>query len=121
MLLPKTLSFCFAFCFPAASAVLGWYNGAPQMLGVAPAIRNQYVVNFPESCGTDHCLFGVYEDFVVPAGGWTVVGALSHNYMNFSGVTQAYWEIRSAVSSGNPGTPIASGITPATQAWIAPC
>jgi uncharacterized protein (TIGR03437 family) len=119
MPLPKTIALCLALCSPTFSAVLGWYNGSPQ-LGVAQDIRNQYVVNFPESCAAQYCLFGVYDDFIVPAGGWTVVGAFSHNYMSFSGVTQAYWEIRSGVSLGNPGTLVASGISPATQTWIAP-
>src|ERR1035438_8315435 len=94
MLLPKPMALCFAVCLPAVSAVVGWYNGTPQILGVAPAIRNQYVVNFPETCAKAYCLSGVYDDFIVPAGGWTVVGALSHNYMNFSAVRPAYWGLR---------------------------
>ena len=120
MPLRKTIALCFALCFPAFSAVMGWYNGSPQIAVGSWAIRNQYVVNFPETCPTaPHCLFGIYDDFVVPAGGWTVVGVLSHNYMNSSSATQAYWEIRSGVSVGTPGTLVASGVSPATQTWFA--
>lgn len=57
----------------------------------------------------------VYDDFVVPAGGATLSGAFSNNLMNFTGVTQATWAIRSGLSQGNGGTVVASGTSAATQ------
>jgi hypothetical protein len=50
----------------------------------------------------------VYDDFVVPAGGWTVLGMFSHNRMDFSGVTAAAWEIRRDMAPGKGGKKVAS-------------
>jgi hypothetical protein len=87
------------------SGNVGWYNGDWQT-GI-PGQNNFYV---------SAQQFGrVYDDFVVPDGGWTVIGAFSHNSMSATGVTQASWEIRSGVSAGNAGTLVASGVSPATQ------
>jgi len=65
-------------------AVVGWYNGDWQS-GI-PGQPNWYL-------SSAHCS-RVYEDFVVPAGGWTVVGVFSNNRMDFLGVSKAAWEIR---------------------------
>ena len=56
----------------------------------------------------------VYDDFVLSAPA-TVGAVFSNNLMNFTGVTQAFWEIRSGVSAGNGGTVVASGTSAATQ------
>ena len=52
----------------------------------------------------------VYDDFNVPAGGWTVGAVFSDNLLN-TNVTGATWEIRQGISEGNGGTVIASGMT----------
>ena len=90
-----------------ASAV-GWYNGDRQF-GIG-GYSNWYL---------SETQFGrTYDDFVVPAGGWTVAGVFSNDTL-YSGaqVTQASWEIRSGVSAGSGGTVIASGLNPATQTY----
>ena len=87
---------------------VGWYNGDCQS-GI-PGQSNWYL-SYQE--------FGrIYDDFVVPGGGWTVTGVFSHNDMTFSGLSAAAWEIRSGISAGNGGTVIASGLSPATQTLV---
>jgi hypothetical protein len=58
----------------------------------------------------------VYVPFNVPAGKtWTVTGAfmIINSMTSVIDPAQAYWEIRSGVSSGNGGTLVASGTSPA--------
>ena len=100
-LYPHALSYAQAI----PSGVVGWYNGDWQPGISSPG--NYYV--------SAQQFTRVYDDFVVPDGGWTVVGLFSNNDMSSTGVTQASWEIRSGVSAGNPGTLVASGLSPATQ------
>lgn len=90
---------------PYPASILGWFNGNTRQ-GI-PARANWY--------GGLQQYSRVYDDFVVPAGGWTVTGVFSINAMSVSGVTQAAWEIRSGVSAGDPGSVVASGISAATQ------
>jgi hypothetical protein len=53
----------------------------------------------------------IYDDFNVPdSGGWNVTSVFSHDLISTT-VIGATWEIRSGVSSGNPGTIVASGTT----------
>jgi len=52
----------------------------------------------------------VYDDFIVPSGGWTVTSVFSDDLAN-TNVTGATWEIRQGISEGNGGTLIASGTT----------
>lgn len=97
-----------AIVWPAGPARAGtlWYNGdadgrdaQANGIGASPV---------PDSL--------VYDNFVVPAGTtWTITGAFSTDLMNYTGVTDAYWEIRSGVSAGNGGTLLASGTSTATQ------
>src|SRR5581483_10372345 len=56
-----------------------------------------------------------FDDFIVPAGGWTVTGLFAYHNLSVTGITQASWEIRSGVSADNPGALVASGVSPATQ------
>lgn len=93
---------------PAASSRVAWYNGACQQ-GI-PGVANWYsgIQQFSR----------LYEDFAVPAGGWNVSGVFSLGPMSVQGVNTAAWEIRSGVSTGNAGTVVASGISPATQALV---
>jgi hypothetical protein len=51
----------------------------------------------------------LYDDFIVPAGGWTINTLYSNNIVNNSTITGAYWEIRQGVSAGNGGTLLWSG------------
>jgi hypothetical protein len=52
----------------------------------------------------------VYDDFIVPAGGWTLAGVFSDNLAS-TVITAADWEIRTGLSEGNAGTLVASGTT----------
>ena len=83
---------------------IGWYNG--DWCHCAEGLRNQIII------GGNHAL--VYDDFVVPAGGWTIVGVFSHNFMRQVGATEAYWEIRTGMSEGKGGKVVASKKGPAT-------
>src|SRR5215467_5984431 len=76
------------------SGLVGWYNGNWQM-GI-PGQSNWY---------SSESEFGrVYDDFVVPDGGWTVTSVFAHNTRygpggnydrNLPGLaTEASWEIR---------------------------
>jgi hypothetical protein len=83
---------------------VGWYNGDFD--------NNNGLAN---EQNTTVSQANVYDDFVVPAGGWTVVGVFSNDLISFTGITQAFWEIRSGVSVGNGGALIDSGTSDATQ------
>jgi hypothetical protein len=97
--------FATALLAPLNAGTVGWYNG--NFDGVNGLANAWGGGTFADA--------NVYEDFVVPSGGWTVTGLFSNNLMNFSAVTQAVWEIRSGVSVGNGGTLIAGGTSAATQ------
>ena len=58
-----------------------------------------------------------YDNFTVPDGQtWKITGMFSHDYLNFTGVSGANWEIRQGITDGDGGTLIASGTAdPATQ------
>jgi hypothetical protein len=86
----------------------GWYNGDWE--AGLPGLSNWYV--------SAKKYARVYDDFVVPEGGWTVASVFSNNRMDFTGVTRASWEIRSSMSPGEGGTLLASGLSPATQTVI---
>jgi uncharacterized protein (TIGR03437 family) len=87
------------------SGSIGFYNGDCQQ-GI-PGVANWY---------TSAALFRrVYDRFTVPSGGWTVGSVFSHSVTSINGITLAAWEIRSGLSAGNPGTVVASGLSPATQ------
>lgn len=87
------------------NGLVGWYNGDWQS-GI-PSRADWYA--------SAQLFSREYDDFVVPAGGWVIVGVFAHLDMNSTGVTQASWEIRSGMSAGNGGALLASGISPATQ------
>src|SRR5258708_21827992 len=88
-----------------AVPAVGWYNGDWQS-GI-PGLLNWYA--------SKHEYARVYDDFVVPDGGWTVVGAFSNNVMyNFPDVTEASWAIRGKMASGKGGKLIASGVSQAS-------
>jgi hypothetical protein len=90
------------------SVSVGWYNG-DRLFGVGGE-SNWY------SSDTDFAR--VYDDFIVPDGGWTVAGVFSNQVFDGNPViTEAAWEIRSGVVSGTAGTLVAWGIGPATQTY----
>ena len=90
---------------PAAPTV-GWYNGDWQS-GI-PGLFNWYV--------SKKEFARVYDDFVVPDGGWTVVGVFSNNMLyHFPDVTRASWEIRRGMAYGKAGKLVASGLGSAIQ------
>lgn len=88
-----------------AGIVVGWYNGDPV---------DQFHIGLLNGENSSYPVQNVYEDFIVPAGGWTVAGAFSYDQLNYTPGTQAEWEIRSGMSSGNGGALIASGTETAT-------
>ena len=87
---------------------VGWYNGDRQ-IGI-PGVQNWY---------TSDTQFGrIYDDFVVPAGGWTVAGVFCNNTLySAPAITQASWEIRSGMASATAGTLVAFGVDTATQTF----
>ena len=93
---------------PEPSLAIGWYNGDWQ-----PGLPGQ-----PNWFFKQGEFSRVYDDFVVPAGGWTVVGVFSNNHMDFSGVTTAAWEIRRGMAPGKGGNKVASGFNRATEVPI---
>ena len=83
-----------------------WYNGDPD--GNSADANGVGVSPVPDSL--------VYDNFQIAAGyRWTVDGAFSIDLMDYSGVTQAQWEIRKNVSAGDGGMLVASGTSAATQ------
>jgi hypothetical protein len=117
-----------------ADIVSGWYSGDPDFAGQAPGVRN-----IVTRCGgnltacelsssgltLDSILRSyVYENFIVPDGGWTVVGLFSNNSLGLGGgffeVTEAEWEIRTGLSEGNRGTLIARGRTESHPNMVTP-
>lgn len=86
----------------------GWYNG--DWRSGLPGQANWY------SSRVDYSR--VYEDFVVPEGGWTVTGVFSINRMDFEGITKAAWEIRKDMSPGKGGKKVAAGVSAATQSRV---
>jgi hypothetical protein len=93
---------------PPTPGTTGWYNGDWQP-GI-PGLSNGFTS--PSECSR------VYDDFVVPEGGWTVVGVFSDNHMNAGIVTKAAWEIRKDMAPGNEGKGVAAGTNRATQTRI---
>ena len=83
----------------------GWYNGDWQA-GI-PGLANRF------TSPTEYSR--VYDDFVVPEGGWTVVGLYSNNHMNVDNVSKAAWEIRKDMAPGDDGKGVAAGTGRATQ------
>jgi hypothetical protein len=83
-----------------------WYNGD---FDGNDALRNQQISSSSFSY--------VYDDFIVPGGQtWTLNSVFSNNLIDTTGVTSAYWEIRSGVMSGDGGNLLYSGTDSATQA-----
>ncbi len=81
-----------ASCPMYAGDVTAWYNGDfDGVNGLANEVNSSAAQSY------------VYDNFIVPTGGWTLTGAFSNNLQNF-GITAADVEIRSGVSAGNGGT-----------------
>src|SRR5215471_11003047 len=91
-----------------STSAVGWYNGDWQS-GI-PGLSNWYL--------SEREFARVYDDFTVPAGGWTVTGVFSNDHMDFESVTEASWQIRSGMSAGSDGTVVASGVNRARATRI---
>jgi uncharacterized protein (TIGR03437 family) len=83
---------------------VGWYNGDWQS-GIS-GWSNYYQ--------SDQDFARLYDDFVVPAGGWTIISVFSANNITAAIPQEAVWEIRSGVGAGVPGTVVAAGRGPVT-------
>ncbi len=88
----------------ARADVVLWYNGD---FDSAKGLANELNTTVSDA--------RVYDDFQVTGGNWTIERIWSNDLMDFTGVTQADWSIRSGVSTGNGGTVIASGTSAASQ------
>ena len=97
--------FTFVVTAPSYASVL-WYNGDFSDSGLSNEINT----------AVSHSQ--VFDDFIVPSGGWTINTLWGNNQINFTGITSAYWEIRSGVSSGDGGTIVSSGTNSATQSYL---
>jgi len=85
----------------AASPVVLWYNGDLNNVNGLANEQNTAVADAH-----------VYDNFIVPAGpGWDI-GAVFSDDLSSTVISGATWEIRTGVSSGVPGTLVASGTTP---------
>jgi hypothetical protein len=101
------------FASPCSAAPILWYNGDPAY---------NYSFGFPGASNEYYSTairMQAYDNFIVPSGQtWTVQGLFARHAIisgvNLTNLTQAKWEIRSGLSSGNPGTLIASGISSVT-------
>jgi hypothetical protein len=98
---------------PSLAAPILWYNGEPDY-----SYSFLISINHNEYYSSSIDL-QIYDNFTVPSGQtWTIQELFArHRFMtgvNLTNLTHAEWEIRSGLSSGNPGTLIASGITPVT-------
>jgi len=93
----------------SAAGAIGWYNG-----DCDPNLAAQ-----PSYFFSDEHFARVYDDFVVPSGGWTVLGLFTDMTMDFTGVTRAAWEIRKEMAPGKGGQKVASGLSPAVQVPLA--
>jgi hypothetical protein len=104
LLLASVLCFLLAgsFCSTSAASVL-WYNGDFNGGDGLSNERNTLI-----SDGR------VYDDFYVTGSGFDINSVFSNNLTNDT-ISQAYWEIRSGVSSGNGGTLLYSGTDAASQ------
>lgn len=104
------LCFClFLFCdAQKLSSIVGWYSG--DSCDCPSGLLNRF--------SSDSNYGYIYGEFIVPEGGWTVVGLFSNNWMNFK-VTRASWEIRASIDLQG-GRLIASGTSRATQVPLTP-
>lgn len=94
-------------CAGTPSSIVGWYNGDRAVPGIAGWSNNYLSV-------TDFA--HVYDDFVVPAGGWTVVGVFSNNSLiGPPPVTRHPGRFGPGMAPGFGGDLVASGLSPATQ------
>jgi hypothetical protein len=95
------LAFALSLCTTkSAEAILLGYNGDPDNhSGLHNSFNGDY---FPQ--------FSPYDDFNVTSP-VNVTSVFSNNFMNYTGVTEAFWEIRKFVSEGVPGQLVAGGFS----------
>lgn len=86
-----------------------WYNGDPGYFG--GELLNEV--------STEYGLDAVFDDFnVTDPSGWRADRVWAYDDLSITGVTQAYWAVRSGMSPGDAGTLIASGTSPVTQTLL---
>jgi len=100
------LALFFALAAQEPGSAIGWYNGDWQS-GI-PSPANWYMA--PDDYAR------VYDQFQVPAGGWTVVSVFSNGSIpDATAIGTVSWEIRRGMSPGNGGEVVAAGVSPAIQ------
>ena len=85
------------------AGTVGWYNG--DCSSPIDGWNDYYL--------SDTQFMRIWDDFVVPPGGWTITGVFSNNslYVDPSQVTQVSWVIASGLGAGSTGgTVVASGL-----------
>ncbi len=93
--------------YPVSASIL-WYNGDFNGSGSSMSNHHKYESYGGGSYFQSDSL--VYDDFIVPAGGWTITSVWSNNFFTDEvSVSSATFEIRSGVSAGDGGTVVASG------------
>lgn len=90
-------------------ATVGWYGGDWQSGVPGLAIWFRSEAEFVR----------IYDSFVVPSPGWTVLGVFTSVRGASANVQKAAWEIRSGMSTGSYGKLTASGVSAAVQTVIA--
>jgi hypothetical protein len=104
--IPFLALFLLALSAQAPQGTIGWYNGDWQS-GI-PSHPNWHMSSDEYA--------RVYDQFQVPAGGWTVVSVFSNVYISDAkATTTVSWEIRRSMAPGNGGELVASGMSPAIQ------
>lgn len=92
---------------PAFAGVL-YYGGDPDAtlgVGLVSGTDGRPIVHFNINKAT------VYDDFVVPASGWTITGLGGHFGTEVAIAYWLAWEIRTGMSEGDGGTLVAQGNT----------
>ncbi len=110
-------------CHAGFAQNVEWFNGTFN------GDIGRSVNNYQNPDGTARQL--VFDDFVVPSGGWHIVGFFSYNMENYlypNAVAHAHWEIRQGIIApdwtivppyyGSNGNVIAEGTSPASWEFI---
>lgn len=100
-------------CAPGFASTLSWYTGNTENATTVGLSNGVFTFN------SSQVQANVYDAFIVPADGWEVTSVFSNDeLLPTTVVTQANWQIRSGVSSGNGGTLDSAGTSAATQTQV---
>lgn len=117
-----TLVFCMAFVgwAPVAHADFVPPGGTLFYEGNINSTDGKALNNEYNTSGSEANL--VYQEFVIPVGqSWTITAVWSNDNMDSafgSGITSAYWAIRTGMSAGTPGSVVAGGSTDSASAAV---